>query len=496
VRAEEACEQVPTSHCMNALARASRRILQPQLHPGYTTLDVSDNRLAGPVADVLAGLRGIPSLQQLNLSFNQFNGSLATSYTAPAFESLVALHLNNNAISGRIRDLDFASLATLDVSANANLTGSLPVSMAGLLLLIGTETALEANGTDLPSSLQWDEEFRRRGARVPNASCPTIQSTIGSVFQLDITYDLGRCACDPGFSGVDGICSACGPGTYSGTAGASSCSSCAVGSAAGSPGSTACVLCPKGAYAPGNGSIYCTPCPINTHQNLVGRTDCYPCQPRQYQNRQGAVECRSCGQEEYPADLNASASDAVCRPCPEGADCSEAPARPIFAKQGWWQEPASANFFKCPHPSACPFNSTASERCSEGYGGPVCAICQERYFHTAFGCAQCASFSTAAVVVLVVLMLLLVLGLVVLYIRRRRAKKSAAGIASRSLVAAESKRGKMVALILVGFSQVLGSLGNYQIPFPEFFADGTGTQITRAQKSTLTHTTHTHVALW
>jgi hypothetical protein len=225
------------------------------------TLDVSDNHLAGPVADVLVQLEGLPSLKQLNLSFNQFNGSLPASYSATAFQSLVALHLNNNNISGRVQDLDFADLGILDVSANYDLIGSLPASTAGLLLFTGTKTALEANRTDLPSSLRWDEEFRRRYSMVPNASCPTIQSTIGSVVQLDIGYDLARCACDPGFSGADGNCSVCLPGTYSGGAG-SACVPCEPGRAGQGPGLTTCTTCTKGTYAAGDGSINCSACQV------------------------------------------------------------------------------------------------------------------------------------------------------------------------------------------------------------------------------------------
>jgi Ran GTPase-activating protein (RanGAP) involved in mRNA processing and transport len=85
------------------------------------TLDLSNNKLSGPIDPLVTQL---PSLSCLNLSSNAFSGSIPPQFGNCI--SLVALDLSNNQLSGPIPTLDFMeALVSLNLSGNA-LTGAVP----------------------------------------------------------------------------------------------------------------------------------------------------------------------------------------------------------------------------------------------------------------------------------------------------------------------------------------------------------------------------------
>ena len=67
-------------------------------------------------------------------------------------------------------------------------------------------------------------------------------------------------------------CSACSPGSYSGSVGSTSCSLCPPGSMAASSGSTSCTLCPFNTYQSAAGSLSCIPCPGSSVTSSTGST--------------------------------------------------------------------------------------------------------------------------------------------------------------------------------------------------------------------------------
>ncbi|CAL5081377.1 unnamed protein product [Urochloa decumbens] len=85
------------------------------------------NRLDGAIPEGFFGLR---LLQRLDLSSNQLSGGVSPEFNKLA--RLATLYLENNSLNGTLpADLDLTKLQQFNVSGNANLTGSVPASLAG-----------------------------------------------------------------------------------------------------------------------------------------------------------------------------------------------------------------------------------------------------------------------------------------------------------------------------------------------------------------------------
>ena len=94
-----------------------------------TELQLMDNDLAGPIPPELGGLS---ALVRLELSGNQLSGSIPAALGT--LDDLEVLNLSENNLSGELPERigDLSSLIMLDVSANAQLTGALPVTLPRL----------------------------------------------------------------------------------------------------------------------------------------------------------------------------------------------------------------------------------------------------------------------------------------------------------------------------------------------------------------------------
>ncbi len=107
--------------------------------PTLVTLDLSRNELEGSIPAEIGGLQ---SLTQLTLSNNQLTGTIPTEFAGLGM--LEVLRVSFNRLSGSIPDSfgDLANLRYLGLTDNANLSGTLPLSLIGLnlddLLLGGT----------------------------------------------------------------------------------------------------------------------------------------------------------------------------------------------------------------------------------------------------------------------------------------------------------------------------------------------------------------------
>jgi hypothetical protein len=155
-------------------------------------------------------------------------------------------------------------------------------------------------------------------------------------------------------------CSDCSPGTYS-IDGASTCTACAPGRA--SSDGLKCSECASGTFAEGSGSIACSEC-----EAVYGAA---------YTSGKGSSSCDTCVRDHYqhPED-SAQNGTHTCRPCPDGASCSEGTTlATLTIDRGFFRfSNTSTTLYLCPWgKAACPGNLGSFGRtiCAEGFDGPL-----------------------------------------------------------------------------------------------------------------------------
>ncbi|KAL4588686.1 hypothetical protein LXL04_001581 [Taraxacum kok-saghyz] len=85
------------------------------------TIDISDNKLSGPIP---ASLFSLPNLQTLNLRSNSFSGTIPPAISN--LKSIQAIEISHNSLSGSLPDtLSLLTLTRLDLSFN-KFTGPIP----------------------------------------------------------------------------------------------------------------------------------------------------------------------------------------------------------------------------------------------------------------------------------------------------------------------------------------------------------------------------------
>ncbi|KAI3803717.1 hypothetical protein L1987_31878 [Smallanthus sonchifolius] len=144
------CSTPHVTHFLCALSCSANRVTQLTFDPaGYsgtlsplvsqltelTTIDLSDNKLSGPIPTSLFSL---PNLQTLILRTNSFSGTLPP--TISTLKSIQTLDISHNSLSGSLPDTSSSlTLTRLDLSFN-KLTGPIPKLARNLL-----ELALRSN---------------------------------------------------------------------------------------------------------------------------------------------------------------------------------------------------------------------------------------------------------------------------------------------------------------------------------------------------------------
>eukprot|EP00003_Mantamonas_plastica_P018557 TRINITY_DN3034_c0_g1_i2.p1 TRINITY_DN3034_c0_g1~~TRINITY_DN3034_c0_g1_i2.p1 ORF type:complete len:705 (-),score=185.04 TRINITY_DN3034_c0_g1_i2:1042-2985(-) len=95
-----------------------------------------------------------------------------------------------------------------------------------------------------------------------------------------------------------------------------------------------------------------------------------------------------------------------CLPCPRNADCSGKLTSPK-PKPGFFNvgQGSSYSFIRCPNVRACP--GGASQTCTNGYQGRLCAQCQPGFYKVATTCLQCQDGSTSLPILLIIVFLIL-----------------------------------------------------------------------------------------
>mmetsp|Transcript_22351 Transcript_22351/g.57215 ORF Transcript_22351/g.57215 Transcript_22351/m.57215 type:complete len:1673 (+) Transcript_22351:163-5181(+) len=270
----------------------------------------------------------------------------------------------------------------------------------------------------------------------------------------------GACdACEPGkvSDAAASVCTACGTGTYAGSAGSAVCFTCAEGRYSGSTGAAACEACAEGHFAPSRGAVTCLKCSNELEEHGFGpaytssrgSATCDKCMPKHYMQSDdsgGSGSGDGSGSDGVLLPLRRLSSDGattVCTECPDGADCSSegTTLTNMPVEKGQYRfHPTSKVVYPCPHKANCaggaleydnathdedgagevatitgddddddgtPFVSTAtadelahsSATCSGGAYGPLCSLCglseegELYYFSTAT--KRCESCSLA-----------------------------------------------------------------------------------------------------
>ena len=134
--------------------------------------------------------------------------------------------------------------------------------------------------------------------------------------------------------GNNAVCTKCTAGTYSSAVGASYCKNCTAGTYSSSDGAIKCTICPAGTYS-SSGASSCTVCAAGTYAvagaggcitcsvgtySGEGAASCTLCPAGTYSEVTGAIDissCKKCAMRTY-SDAGAS----VCEPCPAGRCCA------------------------------------------------------------------------------------------------------------------------------------------------------------------------------
>ena len=204
-------------------------------------------------------------------------------------------------------------------------------------------------------------------------------------------------------------CTECVAGTIS-SAGAAVCAYCFKGTYASKAASSACVDCPAGRYVDKMGQSQCNLCPGGRFSGAAATTTCTSCPPGT-RSEDGALSCDDCrtGRWSYASSSNCTRCDKgyfmhdmgsfealppAQQPClmcaSSGLICSSLGVRlsTIQLEDGYFRIAAHSHedteIRACPAKHACQggsnFSTLGESYCREGYVGPMCEVCKEKFF--------------------------------------------------------------------------------------------------------------------
>ncbi|GMI22709.1 hypothetical protein TeGR_g13157 [Tetraparma gracilis] len=320
-----------------------------------------------------------------------------------------------------------------------------------------------------------------------------------------------------------GECLACEDGKFNDGPGLSSCTTCEPGSY---PEGTGCVTCDPGFYAafgvsscspcePGfvataSKSAFCDPCAAGTHSNgartecdacapgtvsALGEATCTPCEVGKFAPGSGLTGCTFCDDKEVlkgsTTDGDGATSAAACV-CGEGeyADADAGECIAVFEgmsdstfgmtvtnmelEPGFWRATrASKELLPCLNAGHCKGGAEPSETCSEGYEGPLCAVCSEDYAATGSGadlqCKECAGSATATIAI-GALVFAIVVGLFAYRLFYTRSSTELSANDKLGLVADLIQRYQPPVKIFLAYFQIVCQLSFvYDLRFPKVF---------------------------
>ena len=219
-------------------------------------------------------------------------------------------------------------------------------------------------------------------------ACPA--NSVSSAGSSDVT----DCSCGPGYFGsitaVDSICSACGLGTYTDTAGQTECTPCEAGSYADSTGSSECTPCPNLATSDeGSDSVDDCLCGEGTIENVGGvgclnvdecLTDPSPCAGNVSATCTDTVGSFTC-----TCNPGYSGDGTTCEECVAGYECPGGESTTACPAGAY--SPAGQ-----PSCSLCPDNSTSPEGSDDVFD----CVCNPGFNDTSGVMAACTNIDECA----------------------------------------------------------------------------------------------------
>eukprot|EP00519_Triparma_laevis_P010367 CAMPEP_0182498006 /NCGR_PEP_ID=MMETSP1321-20130603/6353_1 /TAXON_ID=91990 /ORGANISM="Bolidomonas sp., Strain RCC1657" /LENGTH=1411 /DNA_ID=CAMNT_0024702007 /DNA_START=67 /DNA_END=4302 /DNA_ORIENTATION=- len=325
------------------------------------------------------------------------------------------------------------------------------------------------------------------------------------------------------------VCADCVTGTYASTEGLTSCSQCEESKHASTRGSEVCSICTNGTYTDYEGAVKCQVCPQHTtFSNLEQRCVCLasfieinstcscnagetlidgrcdPCEDGRYKDHVGTESCTVCDTSGIKGafmsvpgvDKTSIASCAcgigkvsdgtLCMDCvSEGMNCTSVglTIETIPMREGFWRSsPASTKFLTCLNPKHCKGGVETTDLCSDGYTGPLCAVCASGYAAVGFGesltCNSCDRGTEVVTAIVIISMLLLIAMLFFCCLRKKRKEEDAQSLLRQNsnasmLIEKSIKRFEKyqpIFKMIVTYFQVVGGLGYiYGLRFPPIF---------------------------
>jgi hypothetical protein len=207
----------------------------------------------------------------------------------------------------------------------------------------------------------------------------------GSFVDVAGSSTLGDCACNMGYTGLDGsICSACSAGSYKAVKGSAPCEMCSAGKFSSDQGANSeskCLPCPQGTYNTNTSqtsAAACIKCPMGSDAKAgsarkmecrcnFGYTGpdggpCNMCVAGKYKDMIGSETCSLCSAGKYSAGVG-EVSELTCIDCPANSI----------------SEIGSVMISDC--------------KCRKGYAGPdgnPCAACVQGKFKEVTGSSECS----------------------------------------------------------------------------------------------------------
>eukprot|EP00903_Cladosiphon_okamuranus_P017519 g16134.t1 len=114
------------------------------------------------------------------------------------------------------------------------------------------------------------------------------------------------------------------------------------------------------------------------------------------------ISCNPCLENFYKPEE----SPDPCTACPDGM-VSEVGATVCTLEPGFWRTSDTSDIvYECPNADACVGGATVATACSDGFKGPLCAVCENDFYPSgSFECLECSEGNAASAMITIILFL-------------------------------------------------------------------------------------------
>ncbi|GMI00735.1 hypothetical protein TrVE_jg11097 [Triparma verrucosa] len=300
--------------------------------------------------------------------------------------------------------------------------------------------------------------------------------------------------CNPGTSCGEGATEmdTCQAGSASG-AGSASCGVCLAGSYSNSDGSSECITCQAGKYC-GEGATEMLTCPKGKYSNF-GASSCTKCGPSTIAPETSTMACSACDSYQVASDER---TECVCQqgyyvgedankalPVPDGVSPNTAgmTIETLDILPGFWRTSnGSTEVLSCLNEEHCKGGNNTADLCSEGYTGPLCAVCASGFAATGNGellvCNECTGASIFTVLGVLAVVFVLITAILIIFLKGTSERipppfKTRSSSVSEKYENFSSRLSKIepIVKIITAYFQVAGGLSFvYGLKFPKFFS--------------------------